>query len=262
MKLFAKAAVCSALLVGGIAPGFAADDILVGDLTPTEARKQFVVDVGLAGVVTPKYDGSDDYIVYPLPLIAFSRFYLPGFGQVKDGESQGIFFYPSFSYVGERKPTDDPKLAGTQKVEWAGEVGLGGGYQYDWFRAFAEVRHGFNGHTGIVGRAGIDFLFQPLDRLKIAVGPRVDFADSDYMETYFGSPAGSAVGAYSADGGFKSVGAIARASFAATDDVSLHLQGGWDRLVGDAADSPISLDDDQFTVAIGAAYRYDFNLFD
>ncbi|MDD7909356.1 MipA/OmpV family protein [Pseudovibrio exalbescens] len=262
MKLLAKVALTAALMAGVSAQALADDGILVDDLTPTEASKQYVVDIGVAGVITPKYDGADDYVVYPLPLFAFSRFYLPGFGQVKDGGTQSLFFYPSFGFVGEREPSDDARLAGTKKVDWAGEIGFGGGFRYDAFRMFAEVRHGFNGHTGIVGRAGIDYITKPMDKLTLAIGPRVDFADSDYMETYFSTASSAVVGAYSADGGFKSVGAIARVSYEATEDVSLHLQGGWDRLIGDAADSPISLDDDQFTVAIGATYRYDFNIFD
>lgn len=47
-----------------------------GTLTEEQASKRYVVDLGVAGFVNPRYDGADEYIIYPLPLIAFSRFFL------------------------------------------------------------------------------------------------------------------------------------------------------------------------------------------
>ncbi|WP_310621796.1 MipA/OmpV family protein [Flexibacterium corallicola] len=246
----------------GVSQAFAKDEILLGSMTPEEMQKQYVVDIGLAGVVSNKYDGSDKYNIYPLPLIAFSRFYLPALGQVKDGVQGGVFVYPSFGYVSERKPSDGEKLRGTRKIDWAGEIGIGGGYRHDWFRGFIEVRHGFNGNTGVVGRAGLDFIYSPLEQWTFSLGPRADFADSDYMETYFGLSSSAAYGPYSADGGFKSVGLVGRVSYSVMEDITLHLQGGWDRLIGDASDSPVTETDNMFTVALGATYRFDFNLFD
>ncbi|MTI18314.1 MipA/OmpV family protein [Rhodobacteraceae bacterium RKSG542] len=256
MKLISRSfmALVGACAFGGTA--LAEGRFLSDGLTEEEATKQYVVDVGIAGVVSPKYDGADDYIIYPFPIISFAKFYLPGIGEVKDGVTKkGVFLYPSFGYVGGRSPNDDPKLAGTKKINWAGEVGLGAGFRYDWFRAFLEVRRGFNGYNGFVGRAGMDAIFEPHDRWTLSVGPRVDFADDNYFDTYFGMP-----GSFDPDGGFKSVGAVARVSFEATEDVSLHLQGGYDRLIGDAEDSPVTVSDDQFTAAFGVTYRFDFDL--
>ncbi|KZL17286.1 MltA-interacting protein MipA [Pseudovibrio axinellae] len=239
----------------------AEDNFTPGDLTEEQASKRYVVDIGVAGFVNPKYDGADEYIIYPLPLIGFSRFYLPGFGQVKEGETEGIFIYPSFGFVGERKPSDDESLADTTRVPWAGELGLGAGFRKDWFRAFIEVRHGFNGHRGFVGRGGIDLIMPVTDRLTFVIGPRVDMANGSYMNTYFSVAGGGASGPYNADGGFKSVGGVARASYALTDAIGLHLQGGYDRLIGDAADSPITQNDNMWSVGFGATYRFAWDMF-
>ncbi|MFS8183394.1 Outer membrane scaffolding protein for murein synthesis, MipA/OmpV family [Pseudovibrio denitrificans] len=239
----------------------AEDNFTPGDLTDEQASKRYVMDIGVAGFVNPKYDGADEYIIYPLPLIAFSRFYLPGFGQVKEGETQGVFIYPSFGFVGERNPSDSRSLDGTSRVPWAGEIGLGGGFRHDWFRAFIEVRHGFNGHRGFVGRAGIDVITEVTDRLTFVFGPRVDAADGSYMNTYFSVPAGGPSGPYTAEGGFKSVGGVVRASYALTDTIGLHLQGGYDRLIGEAADSPITQNDNMWSVGFGATYRFAWDMF-
>ncbi|SDR28678.1 MipA/OmpV family protein [Pseudovibrio sp. Tun.PSC04-5.I4] len=239
----------------------AEDSFTPDDLTEEQASKRYVVDIGVAGFVNPKYDGSDEYIIYPLPLIAFSRFYLPGFGQVKEGEDQGLFIYPSFGFVGERNPSDSADLAGTTRVPWAGEIGLGGGFSKDWFRAFIEVRHGFNGHRGFVGRAGIDVITEVTDKLTFVFGPRIDAADGSYMDTYFSVGAGTPSGPYQAEGGFKSFGAVVRASYALNPKVGLHLQGGYDRLIGDAANSPITQSDNMWSVGLGATYRFAWDMF-
>ena len=43
----------------------------------------------------------------------------------------------------------------------------------------------------------------------------------------------------------------------------LHIRGGYDRLVGDAADSPIAEagSKDQFSIGVGVSYRFAFDVF-
>ena len=81
----------------------------------------------------PKYPGSNDYILFPLPIIAVQRFFLPGFGQVVGGEEKlrAFYMYPSFDFNGERKASDSNELAGTETVDWALELGVGLGYRYE-----------------------------------------------------------------------------------------------------------------------------------
>ncbi|GHB28537.1 hypothetical protein GCM10007094_16360 [Pseudovibrio japonicus] len=231
------------------------------DLTEDQQGKRYVVDLGVAGFVNPRYDGASRYIIYPLPLVAFSRFYVPGIGQTKEGATQGFYVFPSFGFIGERKPTDGRSLADTRRVPWAGEIGAGAGFRRDWFRAFIEARHGFHGHHGIVGRAGVDVITEVTDRLVFVFGPRVDAADSSYMNTYFSIPAGTPTGPFKAQAGFKSVGAIARVSYGLTDTIGLHLQGGYDRLVGDAEDSPVTQNDNMWSFGVGATYRFSWDMF-
>ncbi|NRG17021.1 MipA/OmpV family protein [Rhizobiales bacterium] len=234
-------------------------------------QKQYVLDLGGGAIVQPRYPGADDYLVYPFPIIAVGRFYLPGLGQIVDGDvvKRGFFFYPSFDFNGERKASDSSDLTGTRTVDWALELGLGAGYRYDWLRGFVELRQGINGHHGQVADFGIDVITNPLDRLEFSIGPRASWASEDYMDTYFGVTPGEAAASggiltsYDPDAGFKTVGVAARASYAWTDNTTFHLQGGWDRFVGDAEDSPIVSrgDDDQFSIGIGVSYRFGFDIF-
>ncbi|WP_417680874.1 MipA/OmpV family protein [Roseibium sp.] len=232
--------------------------------------RQYVMDLGIGGMVQPRYEGADSYLIYPFPIISVSNFYFPGLGQIADGKKRsGFFVYPSFNFIGERSASDSADLTGTKTVNWALELGLGGGFRTDHFRAFAELRQGINGHHGQVGQLGADAIFFPMDKVEWSIGPRTSFATGDYMDTYFGVTAAEAAAsggrltAYDPDAGFKSVGLATRISYNVTDDVRLHLQGGYDRLVGDAADSPITKagDKNQFSIGLGATYRFSFDLF-
>lgn len=207
----------------------------------------------------------------PVPIINLERLYVPGFGQVMDGsvKTRGIGIYPSFSFNGERKASDSVALTGTQTIDWAAEIGFGVNYRYDWLMGFAEVRQGFGGHDGQVATLGLDLISQPTDRLELVWGPRVDWGSGDYMETYFGvTPAeaaasGGRLSAYSPSAGVTSVGVAVEANYAYTEKSTLHLNAGWDRFVGDAADSPIvnGGSENQFSIGAGVSYRFDFDLF-
>jgi MipA family protein len=89
-------------------------------------------------------------------------------------------------------------------------------------------------------------------------------ADGDSMQFLFGvSDAASIrngrVGPFNADAGVQSVGANATVSYDWSEDWKFTVFGRYDRLVGDAADSPITKEfgsPDQFTVGAGVAYSF------
>jgi outer membrane scaffolding protein for murein synthesis (MipA/OmpV family) len=87
------------------------------------------------------------------------------------------------------------------------------------------------------------------------------------MSTYFGvTPAESAASGgmlapYSPGAGFQSVGVLARVEYDLTERTTFHARAGWQRLIGDAADSPIVSAADQFTVGAGLSHKFAFDLF-
>lgn len=232
--------------------------------------RQYVFNLGVGAIAKPRYEAADSYLIYPFPIISVANFYLPGLGQVADGrKKRGVFVYPAFNFIGKRKASDSGDLTGTNTIDWALELGIGGGWRTENYRVFAELRQGINGHSGQVGQLGVDAIFYPTDKIEFSLGPRADFATGDYMDTYFGVTAAEAAAsggnltAFNPSAGFKSVGVSALASYDLTQDVRLHLRAGYDRLIGDGAKSPIAKvgSKDQFNIGLGASYRFSFDLF-
>ena len=180
------------------------------------------------------------------------------------GESSSI---PRSSIIGERKASDDNSLQGTKEIDWAFEAGVGGGFRYDWFRAYATIRQGFNGYSGQTGEIGADVILPIGPRFEVAFGPRTSWGSDGYMETYFGvTPSEASKGiltAYKADAGFKTAGLAATANYWLTDKTRLQVRGSWNRLIGDAGDSPIVKygSRDQWMVGIGISHKFSFDVF-
>lgn len=262
----------SALLLGtalaaSAAPAFAADVYEEPATAPMtlDDRVSMVFELGLGGIVVPTYEGSDDYEVAPYPIISLDYLNIPGlvsFGSPTPNTGGGFSIGPSFGYVGERD--EDTKLFGLRDVDATYEAGIKVGYEWTHAEIYGEARYAFGGAEGLVGAVGANLIARPTPLLELKAGPRATFASEDYMETYFGVAAFEQVAslgrftAYDPDGGFKSVGAIASARYEFHPDWFLNAEGSYERLVGDAGDSPIvnAGSEDQFTFGIGLSKRF------
>ncbi|PZF76402.1 MipA/OmpV family protein [Aestuariivirga litoralis] len=231
---------------------------------------QYVMDLGAGVMAQPRYPGSDETIFVPYPLIAVSKFFVPGYGQIDaENDTRNFAIYPSFNYIGKRNSADSNELKGLKDVDWALEAGIGLSARYDWIRGFVEVRQGFNGYSGQVAQFGLDVIASPTEDLEVRFGPRAGWGSQSYMDTYFGINASEAAAsplydqAYHADAGFNTVGLAGSATYNLTDDWKLHALVGWDRLVGDAGNSPIVEEGsvNQYYAGTGLTYRFAFDLF-
>ena len=255
----------ASLLVVSASPAAFADDKLT---TEQAGTKDIVFDLGVGARVQPKFASSDDYIVLPYPLFAVSYLRLPVFGEVVSAPTKAFSLYPSINFVGSRSSDDASYLKGMDDVDFAFELGPGVAYRYGMVRGFVEARYGITGHNGIVGEAGVDLVLNPFDRIQVSAGPRVGFANDEYVETYFGvsnsEAASSQFSAYNPSGGFTDVGIGALVSYSWTETVKLHLQADYSRYIGDVADSPVvqAGSEDQFSVGIGITYRFGADLYD
>ena len=229
-----------------------------------------LLDLGVGLMAQPRYPGSDETIFVPYPLIAVSKFFVPGYGSIDgDKDTRGLTVYPSFNFIGKRESSDSNELEGLDDVDWSLEAGLGVSYRYDWIRGFVEVRQGFNGYSGQVAQFGIDLIGNPTEDLEVRVGPRAGWGSQNYMQTYFGISAQEAADSplydksYKADAGFNTVGLAGSASYKLTDSWKLHALAGWDRMIGDAGNSPIVEEgsEDQFYGGAGLTYRFAFDIF-
>ena len=224
---------------------------LAGDGVPD---LRFTIGAGVA--VSPEYYGSDDYVVGPTGSLQLGFVDLGPlqFGSLDDGESRGFSVKAAFRYLPERSADDYPELAGLNDVDASYELGLGASYLTDTYEVFANLRYGFGGHEALVGTIGSDAIFRPSDRLTLRAGPRMDIGSADFNQTYFGVTAAeagaSAFTEFDAGAGIYAVGIDLEAEYAVSDAWSIAGGVGYQHLVRDAADSPITGDDDRFTASI------------
>ena len=269
--ILARTLTVAAILAAPVAaladPAGATDGAEAVEIPASVEYRDIVIDLGIGGRVQPTFEGSSDYEVLPYPLVGLRFLRLPVFGEVVSGRERIFSIYPSINFVRARDSDDAAYLNGLDDVDFAFELGPGVSLRSGPFRGFAEIRYGITGHNGFVGEAGLDYIVRPLDRLSISAGPRVGFASTEYMDTYFGiTPAeslASGLPAYDPDAGFKDVGIGSLVEYELNEKVRLYAEGTWKRYVGSAADSPIveAGSEDQFTIGIGITYRFGLDLF-
>jgi outer membrane protein len=226
----------------------------------------------------PDFPGARTYGFVAFPSLSFRRSDKTAtFQAPDDGVSIALFGDSQWSvgvtgrYTAGRYRTYDPaRLYGINDAKWAVEPGLFAEYWAvpDTLRLRGEIRYGINGYNGLVGTLAADYVAR-VGQFTLSAGPRVQIAGGEYMDTYFSvSPTealnNGLVSAYNASPGIKSVGVAAAATYKWNDSFSTTLRGGYDRLVGSAADSPIaktigSLN--QFTVGATASYTFDIGRF-
>ncbi len=171
------------------------------------------------------------------------------------------------NYIWRRSYSDDSKaLYGLHDVNYTIEVG--GFMEYypaPFFRTRVELLQGVTGADGLEANLMADFIYRPAPQWLFTAGPRLKFVDDQYNNAFFSiSPTKSAVSllpTYRAQGGLYSAGVDATIRYDLTERVSLRAFAEWDRLTGDAADSPLVRlrgSEDQFQVGVGAAYKFDF----
>lgn len=237
------------------------------DDAPREPRRW---RVALGPQVVPAYPGADKVSIGPLIDVSRTRGDTPFEFEAADESfaipivnSQGFAFGPAINLEGKRKRSE----VGANIDEVGFTVEAGGFVQY-WFspslRAHVEVRQGINGHKGLVSNAGFDFVARDGDRWLFSLGPRVSLSNEKYQDAYFRvtprEAAATGLRQFEPDGaGIHAVGASATAIYQLTDRWGVYGYAKYDRLVADAARSPIVREfgsRDQFSG--GAAVTFTF----
>ncbi|HEX8217216.1 MAG TPA: MipA/OmpV family protein [Allosphingosinicella sp.] len=231
-----------------------------------------LVTVGAGVQAYPKYPGASDLGINPMPVFDLRRpgepiqFEAPdegwGFGLL--GRDSPIDFGPAIQFQGKRDEDDVGAAVGN--VGFTVEAGaFVEAYLGDSFRLRAEGRRGIGGHEGWIGDVGADFIARDGDRTIFSIGPRLRLADDNYMNAYFGiSPEArvrTGLPLYEPEGGVFSVGGTAglRHHFGADGRWGVHAYARYDRLVGDAVDSPIVTgfgSVNQYSGGIGLSYTF------
>lgn len=252
------------------APAWAADTPAV---TSPQPAAEWIVTLGVSAAVAPRYDGASLYGPYALPSFSIRRSdEAAGFSAPDDGFDYTLLsgerwaIGPVLNLRGGRYLASDRRLYGLRDVPWTVEAGV---FAEVWpiqnrLRTRLEIRHGFRGRAdGFVGDLSVDWV-EKFGRFTLSGGPRMSFADADYMDANFGvlpteAAANMRVRAFDPGPGVKSLGLAAALSYAWSDTWTTTAYARYDRLVRDAAASPIVRrfgSRDQFTIGTELTFSF------
>jgi outer membrane protein len=229
-----------------------------------------ITRIGLGPQAYPSYPGSDEYEFGPF--VEFSRkdagetFEFEAADQSFDialVNTGGFSFGPAVNWEGKRDADDVG--ADLPTVKFSIEPGAFVAFQpSESFRLRAEMRKGVTGHKGWIGTAGGDFIMRDGDAWLFSVGPRVTWSDDRYQDAWFGvTPAdalASGLPAYDPGGGIQAYGATASFLTQLGPRWGIYTYAKYDRLTGDAADSPLVRQlgsRDQFSGGLALTYVLD-----
>ena len=216
----------------------------------TSEGRDWIVSIGPGARVSPEYPGADSYGFSFMPVFDLRREGDPlpieapdegsGFGFL--GDDSAFDFGPTISFQGERDEDDVGAPVGD--VDFTVEAGAFAQlFIGDSFRLRAEGRRGIGGHDGWLGDVMADFVLRDESTYVFTIGPRARWADDTYHEAYFGATpavaAAAGIPAFDPGSGFYAVGAQAGLKYKLGRTWGLYAFAGYDRLIGDAADSPI-----------------------
>ncbi len=238
--------------------------------------------VGAGGAYSPSYVGDDDYQLRALPNIRvnYGKFL---FASVQDGVGLNLVRAGRFTAgpiakvrFARNEDGDQPFIvAGDDTTDLVGlgdvatTLELGGFAQYALgpVAVRGEARQGVNGHEGFVFDASANVqgaIPLGLRPVRFSVGPRLRIVNDTYNETYYGvdqqQSLASGLSVYEASGGVQSygVGGSVFVPFGPTKRFAVGVVGSYDRLTGDAGDSPLVQErgsEDQASVGLVFTYR-------
>ncbi|KPP87954.1 MipA/OmpV family protein [Erythrobacter sp. HL-111] len=249
------------------------------------------VTLGLGAGLVPSYAGSDDYIVFPLPLIVGR---LGGVGlnpngpgitlnllsqRAVPGQPGGTSFQfgPAFRIRNDRNARIvDEVVEAAGKLDVAAEVGVNAGVsfprvlnRFDSLTVATQVRWDILGaHNGMLVEPNIGYTtpLGPATVINLQVG--MQFVDDSFADYYFtvdpAQSAASGLPQFRADGGLNSAGTTAIINYDLSGNVldggfSIYGVAGYSRLFGDAQDTPYTAlrgNPDQFIGGIGVGYTF------
>ncbi len=252
----------------------AAADLYASRAAPAAkpSAEDWYLTIGVSGRVEPDYPGADDYAFRPGAIFSISKASgLNVFRSVDDNPSVALLDTGSFRVgaVGRldwgRDEDSSDRLTGLGDVDMSIEAGgFAEWYPFQWLRLRGELRYGMGGFDGVTGDLAADLIYT-MDRWRFAVGPRLSYAGSGYMGTYFGvtplqslsaTLQGNPLPVFNAGAGFDAVAATAQVTYNFRNGFEAGVYGTYGYLLGDAAASPLTSDESQFKAGVSLSYTF------
>jgi len=227
-------------------------------------------NIGLgAGVISgPEYIGSEDSEsrgVLAVDIAYRDRYFFNFY----EGFSAYLYNRGDFrlkaglGYERGRDEDEDDSLRGTGDIDSAAVLSLGTEYRLGQYTAFANLRQHLGGTDGWQLQTGIQAFYslrKAITSPRVLLNLMINYSDEKFMQGYFGIDADQ-----SAASGYPEYSAHAGISWLRTGISYIHpLSERWRitavlqvrKLLGDAVDSPLVLEDRQLLGGVIAGYRF------
>lgn len=236
------------------------------------------IRLGMGPGVSPAFEGSRDYKLHAVPVISLqyrdvlrvnnNDIDFTAFDQIFDlGESVGkarLEVGPTVSLDFGRSERDSKDLRGMGGVGFALELGGYIAYSTDHIRLELEIgQSATGGHGGGLAELQVSGTLYRDDRLAVGANGTLSLATSKYLKSFFGvtprQAALSGLPAFHPSGGLKSAFLGFQSSYTLTPSWALLAHLGYERLLGDAAASPLIIqrgDANQALVSAFAVYTF------
>jgi len=249
---------------------------------PPQPDNGWSLFVGGGGFYAPTFSGDDEYAVSAVPFIRVTKgdvFFASvqeGAGYALINNKNGLRAGPlaTIDFGRDEQGSSPFQITGGDNQDLVGlgnistTVGLGGFAEYKFgdFKLKAKAVRAVSSHNGLTAELGVDFDktitgFGP--PLFVAVGPKINFADDNYNQAFYGITAqqsgASGLAEFQADSGILSYGVGGSLIMPLTYKTAITLFGSYDRLTGDAAGSPLIRERgsaDQFFGGAAIAYKF------
>jgi len=215
--------------------------------TLTEKLHDWELVLGAGVMLQPKYEGSDEMEVSPLPFVSatfLDRLTIDPTGvELKIYEMGPLQFDVTGGYDFGRKEENADDLRGMGDVDGAVTVGGKTTLSYGPAEFFVSVDKTIGGSDGLLGSLGAE-ITQPInEELILGASASATFADKNYMQSYFGvtsaQAARSGYAEYNPGSGVKSIDLSVSATYMFNENWAVRAEQEVGFLVGDAADSPL-----------------------
>jgi outer membrane protein len=240
------------------------------------------ITLGGAAVVKPKYEGSEEHDVIPIPIV------IPRFGDAPAEDSstfkqfrkrvnfrglddirirvlggKRLQFGVVTGYITKREEDDGLLLRGLGDVDGGLVLGAYSGFTLGVFQFDAAILEQATGDYSCYElRLGAETTQQLTERTRIIARIGTTLASADYMQTWFGVTASQArdstagLPAYYTDAGIKDIYFELGGTVDLSDRWLLKAGGRYGRLLGDAADNPVVETENQLSGVLGLGYRF------
>lgn len=239
----------------------------------SQASSKWNISLGAGVGTAPAYPGAKRERVVPVPFASITYdnllFAGPlglGFNAIRwaSADAQyGVRAGPVIGYMGGRKESADPQLAGLRDIQPSLTAGLFATFRAGPFEFAATVRQAVtHSENGLIGLMSLNYHLPVMaKKLDIAIGPELTIANATYSNTWFGvsadQSAQSGLPVFTpGSGGLLEPGVHASATYRYSEHVFVRGFAVIKQLTGDDADSPIVQSKTQWSIGVGAGYHF------